>query len=421
MTSNVPNYDETSKQVNLTVEMGTIDLNVTVVDASYPDAGKVIVDSSVDGNYTVIVDGKDYIVEVVDGSGIVTVDVLPVGEYPVNVRANISDYYPVDVSADDLVVSEGNIDMDVSVVDATYPDNATVVVKSDVDGNYTVSVGNKTYDLVVVNGTGNVTIDVLPSGVYEVNVTSNVSNYNKTTETTNITVNKCNINMNVTVTNATFPDSAIVSVKSDVDGEYIVEVNNKQYIALVENGTATVEIDQLPAGKYPVKVTSNISNYEAVSKETSLTVSPAKTADNVKITVTLRDSNGKVLKNKKVTFTYNGKTYVVKTDGKGVAKIAVKKSDVTTNTVINLKSINGKKVKSTIVSKFKYSSTFKNKKGKAIIGKKVTFKFNGKTYTAKTNKKGVATVTLKNVKAGNYKIIAKCGNIVHKATIKIKK
>ena len=119
-------------------------------------------------------------------------------------------------------------------------------------------------------------------------------------------------------------------------------------------------------------------------------------------------------------FTYNGKTYTAKTNSKGVATITVKKSDAETNGVVSLKKVNGKKVKSTWISKFKYSAKFKNKKGKAIVGKKVTFKFNGKKYTAKTNRKGVATVTLKNVKAGKYKIVAKYKKIVHKATIKVK-
>ena len=33
--------------------------------------------------------------------------------------------------------------------------------------------------------------------------------------------------------------------------------------------------------------------------------------------------------------------------------------------------------------------------GKYLKNKKITFKFNGKKYTAKTNKKGVAKVTIK--------------------------
>jgi invasion protein IalB len=47
----------------------------------------------------------------------------------------------------------------------------------------------------------------------------------------------------------------------------------------------------------------------------------------------------------------------------------------------------GKKLK--LQAKLKWSN------GKAIKGKKITFKFKGKKYKAKTNKKGVAKVTIK--------------------------
>ena len=65
--------------------------------------------------------------------------------------------------------------------------------------------------------------------------------------------------------------------------------------------------------------------------------------------------------------------------------------------------------------------------GKAIKGKKLTFKFNKKKYNAKTNKKGIAKVTikktaLKKLKAGKkitYKV--SYGNITISKKVKVKK
>ncbi len=40
-------------------------------------------------------------------------------------------------------MTDGIFEFNVTVNPATYPENATVVVNSTVDGNYTVKVGNK--------------------------------------------------------------------------------------------------------------------------------------------------------------------------------------------------------------------------------------------------------------------------------------
>ena len=53
------------------------------------------------------------------------------------------------------------------------------------------------------------------------------------------------------------------------------------------------------------------------------------------------------------------------------------------------------------------TATFKSVRGKLIKNKKVTFTVNGKTYTAKTNEKGVATVKVSLNKKGTYKFTAK--------------
>ena len=72
------------------------------------------------------------------------------------------------------------------------------------------------------------------------------------------------------------------------------------------------------------------------------------------------------------------------------------------------------------------SATLK-KGGKALKGKKLTFKFNGKKYSAKTNSKGVAKVTIKNTVLKKLKVGKKItyqvsyGKITVKKTVKVKK
>ena len=97
------------------------------------------------------------------------------------------------------------------------------------------------------------------------------------------------------------------------------------------------------------------------------------------------------------------------------------------NCVFNYLKLTLKKVKIKKSAK-KLVLTAKLTKGKSSIkGKKVTFKFNGKTYKAKTNKKGIAKVTikkkvLKKLKVGKkIKYQAKYGTLTVKNSAKVKK
>lgn len=72
--------------------------------------------------------------------------------------------------------------------------------------------------------------------------------------------------------------------------------------------------------------------------------------------------------------------------------------------------------------KIKYQAKLLNNKGKALKGKKITFKIKGKTYSAKTNKKGVATIKVtQNLKVGKYAVTIKYLKDSIKKTLTIKK
>ena len=147
----------------------------------------------------------------------------------------------------------------------------------------------------------------------------------------------------------------------------------------------------------------------------------------------MKDGSGNVIANRKVTATVNGKTYTATTNSKGVATFKLTLKTVKTFTVslkfvgdsyytASTKSIKVKvtktKTKLTVPKKTfkrakraakvkKITATLKDQTGKVIKSKKVTFTVNGKKYTAKTNKKGVATVKVKLSKKKTYKVTVK--------------
>ena len=77
--------------------------------------------------------------------------------------------------------------------------------------------------------------------------------------------------------------------------------------------------------------------------------------------------------------------------------------------------------------KFVLKAKLKWSNGKAIKGKKIVFKFKGKKYSAKTNSKGIAKVTIKKSvakklkKGKKYKFSATYITNIVSGTVKVKK
>ena len=137
----------------------------------------------------------------------------------------------------------------------------------------------------------------------------------------------------------------------------------------------------------------------------AVTVYYTKTAT---MKVKVVDSYGKIVKGKYVAFYVNGKKVKsVKTDNKGYATLKLSKTPGTYNVKVTYKGgvvtkkLTVKHLVTLKTVKVKKSArrlvlTATLKKGKTPLKyKRVTFKFNGKTYKVKTNKKGVAKITIK--------------------------
>ena len=258
----------------------------------------------------------------------------------------------------------------------------------------------------------------------------------------------------LTVSDASFKwnnVNKIVSVTlKDINGNVIpnqsivITVDGKNYTGVTDaSGVAKIKVTISKVGAFDVVayfsgegdyIASTGKGKITLTKDsTSLTSSGktyAVTVTSKSITLTLRDGSGNVIANKKVTATVNGKTYTATTNSKGVATFKLTLKAVKTFTVslkfagdsyytASSKSIKVKvtktKTKLTVPKKTykrsakvkKLTATLKDQFGKVIKSKKVTFTVNGKKYTAKTNKKGVATVKVKLSKKKTYKVTVK--------------
>ena len=214
-------------------------------------------------------------------------------------------------------------------------------------------------------------------------------------------------------------DSSQVTVESsDVEVQESV-VDNDSYNDVLESENSNTlstntEDSNILLGDY------NASSEIDVSKTVTSKDVTKYYKGSTKYSATFLDKNGSALANTKVKITVNGKTYTKTTDSNGVASMNINLKPGTykvtaTNPVTGYKLTTKFKILTTIkandITKVykdgkKFSATFLNSNGKALANKKVKFKINGKTYTKKTNSKGVASLSLTTLKKGTYKIIS---------------
>jgi len=356
----------------------------------------------------------------------------------------------------------------------------TIKIKVDM-ANSTVNIGSSVLDYgnslnVTVDATGakgitakidgkdakvdgfTIEIPVLNAGSYTLTVTTiPEENYNAVTENATITVRK--LNSTLTVNNVTFDYKSIGSTTVTFTGATGVNatVLNQYQANVTVNGT-NITISNLNAGKYTLQVTTIADdNYNPVTKTASITVNKLKTTLNAKsiatvynanknLVITLKDSKGNALNGVNITVQLkNTKTYTTNKNGqitvstKGLApkvytaKITFKGNTNYEKTSKNTVKVTVKKATPKITAKKKtfkrtvktkkYNIALKTNQNKAMKGVKVTLKVNKKTYSAKTNKKGIATFKItKLTKTGKYTATVKfAGNKYYNAkTVKSK-
>ena len=161
--------------------------------------------------------------------------------------------------------------------------------------------------------------------------------------------------------------------------------------------------------------------------KTKITLSNLNTNanSNVDYTITLTDSNNNPIVGESVTFNINSKNVKATTNAKGQATIKINQNPgnytvkvsyagddmdyapTSAQAKITVNKLSTKIIASNYAMLVKktgyYQLTLKDSTGKAISGQKITIKVNKKTYTKKTNSKGVIKLKLK-LKKGSYKV-----------------
>ena len=218
-------------------------------------------------------------------------------------------------------------------------------------------------------------------------------------------------------------------------------VNGKTYEKETDkNGMASLDINLLSKnytiltnfdgnGKYYGKSVKSTIEVKSTIKCSDLTKYYTNSAD---YSATFYNQKGNVLKNTNINFKVNGKTYSVKTNSKGLAKLPIRLlpgkytmysiNPLTTERVsksVNVKSLietNDLTLTEKVWGKFNVKVLDAN--GKASANKTVLITINKKTYSKVSNKNGIATLNIE-LKAGNYTVTTKYNGLTNKNKLTI--
>ena len=446
-------YLTTSNSLKAVGKADLIDPNIDVgiEDVSLGENATVTVSilDDLTGIITVEIDSKQYS-SVISGDSVkITVSDLSAGHKTAFITySGDGRFKSKEISSDFRVFGESQI---IAENAAAYHGSKYVIALKDMQGNaiagekLAVTVGDNVYSLTTdENGEAAVNID-MGAGTYKVTSVFSGNDYLKaSTKTTELTVSstiqasdmKRGYNSGID-----FKAAFLTSDGSPLANAAVSFVaDGVTYNVTTDSEGAAVLNAKLAVGSHDI-IILNLATGENATQKTTIVKRIAGNSDLTmdyldgsyfKVRVVGDDGNY-VGKDQVVTFKIGGKTYTAKTDANGYAKTKITlvpktysvsteykgykvSNKIVVKQVLKAKNVSKKKAKS-----YKFQATLKTSKGKAISGKKLTFKIKNKKYTAKTNKKGVATITIKlNLKVGKYTITTTYSktSIKNKLTVK---
>ena len=179
-------------------------------------------------------------------------------------------------------VIKANPNLNVFIKDVNYGENLTIyatlngVNNTNLTGNVIVTINNKNYSVVVINGKGNVSADKLPAGLYNFSATwAGNDNYNGTNISGGFKINKIDSTIAINVEDIKVGENAtiIVNLDSDATGNVTITLDNQNYTVAINEGQKIKVIGGLKAGTYDVFVKYiGDNNYNSAQNTTKFTV-----------------------------------------------------------------------------------------------------------------------------------------------------
>ena len=459
------NYTTTTDMATYTVGKANLTaFNITVMNTTYNSDNTIsfnvagVNNEAIDGVVIVTVNGNNYIVNIASGKGtLVLKDLIP-NTYDVTAVFQETRNYNSSTTNTEFIVSKSAPVIIIIGENITYGNDETVTIiltgvnNTGLNGTVAISldsfealngrlIGSDIINVEIINGKGVYVFKQLNAGIYNISAAYDANeNYSSVKNMSSFTVNKADVSvLNVTVNDSVYGgintvDITAIGINNELlNGTVKVNVNGNEYNLTLNNGKATLDLENLTTGDYTVKVTFGNDNYNNITNETSFTINKSSTNLNMSLVnttfngknhtarfnITLDSSNGMLL-NETVNVTINNKTYAVNVvNGTGVLDVdGLSAGNYTVESVFNGND-NFDSSNNTVNFTIDYLTPELNVKivtdgNKAIIYVRlkyngtglngtVTVNFNNKNYTVNVID-GKGNLTLSNLKNGKYGI-----------------
>ncbi len=299
--------------------------------------------------------------------------------------------------------------------DVEYKDSSKVYLKLpfDADGDLIVYIDGAYFNSAkITKGYGEVKINSLAPGDHELRAEYSGNDYDVDELISTVyAIPKISLTYRFTAGEDKY---ITVEVPPSSKGYVVFNIDDKDYKINVKNGIAKFSLKNLKVGVHDVYVSYYGENGEedelnwrvvTVYKPKVKFLTAQSSFKGVNVKIKLLTKNGKALAGKSVTVKFKGKTYKLKTNSKGILtfKKSLKlKNRKYTLTITYLGYKLTKKLKvmpvALMVSKSKKKLTVIAEINKKAKDKPVVVKINSKKYSLKTNRNGIAKLTIKKLK-----------------------
>ena len=429
LTPNNSRIDPISEDIGFEVLKRQTSIVLEAEDVSDNENVIVYVEASENGNvHVTIADLSQDIYIYANEKTAIYFNSLKTGTYEVRAIFSAGENY-LDSNASKAVHISKHISQDEIAISNDGSDEISLTLPEDAEGSVTLTIDGERYTVEKKAGTSTVTLPVSIAGHQPYTLTYSGDGKYSGFEIEGRLSSGENPKINPDITIPPLGENTNILLPGDAGGNVTLTINGKDYVYPVSGGVSAVEIPKLANGAYTYTVTySGDEKYSSFAQGGQISIERPVVIDakDIKVTytagsyyvITVKNDWGVAFKKVSVTVKKNGKAYkTLTTDSKGVCRFKIDQTPgtyklaitsqaktvtktLTVKHLISLKKVTAKKSAKKLV----LTATLAKVNGKYLKNKKVTFKFNGKKYTAKTDKKGVAKVTVKKAVLKKLKI-----------------